>query len=101
MSDKLLGAIPYYTKIIESDENILGYSMLPTFECNNLAAALWIQFYNILNNNQEIAECAFCGLPFVKKGRSLYCDKRCKNNKNVNDYRKRVKALKNANNLNH
>ncbi|MCL4386453.1 MAG: hypothetical protein M1326_09125 [Cyanobacteria bacterium] len=95
------GAIPYYIKITESEKNILGYSMLPTFECNNLAAALWIQFYNIINKNQEIAECAFCGLPFVKEGRSLYCNKICKNNKNVSDYRKRVKALKNVNKLNH
>lgn len=88
------GAIPYYIKISVSKKNILGYSMLSTFECNNLAAALWIQFYNIININQEIAECAYCGLQFEKHGKSLYCNKTCKNNKNVRDSRRRNKNIK-------
>lgn len=83
------GAIPYYVKITESEKNFLGYSILPSFECSNLAAALWIQFYNIISTNQEIAECKNCGEQFKKEGKTLYCSKTCKNTKNKRDSRRK------------
>jgi hypothetical protein len=77
------GAFPYYSKIDYSEENIIGFAVAPSLECSNLASALWIQFYSAVTTGQIIMECQYCGKPFLRTGKVLFCDDKCSNKKHM------------------
>lgn len=89
-------AIPYYSKIVNSDENPFSYTFIPTLECKNLATAIWIQLYNILALGQKTRVCKneYCQAIFPRKGKTAYCSPECKRNKNMRDHWERVNNKK-------
>jgi len=83
------GALPSYNKIVEDEKNPLGYSTIPSFDCKNLAAALWIQFYNLVTSYQKLIKCKnkYCKMYFEKDGKREYCSPSCKKAQNMRDWR--------------
>ena len=77
----------------EDEKNPLGYSTIPSFDCKNLAAALWIQFYNLVTSYQKLIKCKnkYCKRYFEKDGKREYDSPSCKKAQNMRDWRARKK----------
>lgn len=94
------GAFPHYMYIRESNEKDMlttfGYYAAPSFECNNLISALWIQFYNLLIQGHGLIKCHYegCNNLVEKKRRKLYCSDACRSKQNTNNFRRRHPSKK-------
>lgn len=91
------GAIPTYFAIYLTDaetDETLNCSFVPNLECNNLAASLWIQFYNFISNGPVLIKCKNdrCKEVFLKEGKKEYHNENCRIAQNMRDYWRYLKV---------
>lgn len=86
------GVFPSYHGIPARDGEPQSFSVYPSLECRDLASAMWLQFYMVLQGEIRLKPCKNENCPgFVEEGRREYCDNddRCKRAKNQRDRRRR------------
>lgn len=81
-----------YHGIPAREDESLNFSVYPSLECRDLASAMWLQFYLVLQGKIRLKPCKNenCNR-FIEEGKKEYCSPSCKKAKNQRGRRKRRK----------
>ncbi len=84
------GISPSYHGIPAREDESLNFSVYPSLECRDLASAMWLQFYIVLQGKIRLKPCKNenCNR-FIEEGKKEYCSPSCKKAKNQRDRRRR------------
>ncbi|MGA2186259.1 MAG: hypothetical protein ABSH47_24860 [Bryobacteraceae bacterium] len=72
--NQMVGRFPVWTRLVSGDDSRVWLYFSP----ENLIAALWIQFANVLAGNGPLRPCENCGEYFAGRADARYCRDACR-----------------------